>query len=190
MGKYISNDITLEEMSSQVTSGWERITNEQGKLNQLNIYRAALGLDSLSTVDKCRLHREEMDMIDPSVCKQYDDHNTTLIISVLSSIVGAGVVILVVYFLYKRYKAFQKIKIAHERQMESTLNEATRALRMLDYPLHLISAQDVRVCVINTELLVFFIVRYNLTGYFYLNVHSSLKGESCSSMRGCATLTV
>jgi len=142
MGKYISNDVTLEQMSSQVTSGWERITNEQGKLNQLNIYRAALGLDSLLTVDKCRLHREEMDMIDPSVCKQYDDHNTTLIIIVLSSIVGAGVVILVVYFLYKRYKAFQKIKIAHERQMESTLNEATRALRMLDYPLHLISAQD------------------------------------------------
>ncbi len=153
MGKYISYNITLDQMASQVTSGWVRITDEQGKLNQLEIYRAALGLDPLSTVDKCRLHREEMDMIDPSVCKQYDDDNTTLIIIVLSSLVGAGVVILVVYFLYKRYKAFQKIKIAHERQMESTLNEATRALRMLDYPLHLVSATDVRGREMNTELL-------------------------------------
>lgn len=145
MGKYISNDITLDQMSSQVTSGWEKITNEEGKLNQLDIYRAALGLDPLSTVEKCRLHREEMDTIDPSVCKQYDDDNTTLIIIVLSSIVGAGIFILVAYFSYKRYRAYQAIKKAHEQLMESTLNEATRALRQLDYPLHLVRADEVRV---------------------------------------------
>lgn len=94
MGKYIAADITLDELSRQVTAGWDKITNEEGKLNQLDIYRAALGEDPLSTVEKCRLHRVQMDTIDPSVCKQFDDDNTTLIIIVLASVVGAGVLIL------------------------------------------------------------------------------------------------
>jgi len=141
MGKYIANNITLDQLSTQVSNGWTKITADMGKLNQLEIYRAALGLDPLSTVEKCRLHRKEMDYIDPTTCKEADD-STTLIIIILSSIVGGGIVILVVYFSYKRYKAYQAIKKAHAQLMESTLNEATRALRELDYPLHLVRGDE------------------------------------------------
>ena len=141
MAKYISNDITLDELSAQVTDGWNKITEDEGKLNQLDIYRSALGLDSLSTVELCRLHREDMDKIDPSVCKE-DENNTTLIIIILASIVGGGILILVGYITYKRYKSYQAIKKAHEQQMEATLNEATKALRTLDYPLHLVRADE------------------------------------------------
>ena len=55
MAKYIANNITLDELSAQVTDGWNKITEDEGKLNQLDIYRSALGLDSLSTVELCRL---------------------------------------------------------------------------------------------------------------------------------------
>ena len=47
MGKYIANNITLDELSAQVTDGWNKITEDEGKLNQLDIYRSALGLFSL-----------------------------------------------------------------------------------------------------------------------------------------------
>jgi hypothetical protein len=82
-----------------------------------------------------------MDAIDPAICKEEVD-NSTLIIIILCSIVGAGVTGLVLYFLYKRYKSFQTMKKAHEQQMESILNEATRALRQLDYPLHLVRGDE------------------------------------------------
>ena len=141
MGKYIANNITLDELSAQVTDGWNKITEDEGKLNQLDIYRSALGLDSLSTVELCRLHREDMDKIDPSVCKE-DENNTTLIIIILASIVGGGILILIGYISYKRYKSYQAIKKAHEQQMEATLNEATKALQTLDYPLHLVRADE------------------------------------------------
>lgn len=141
MSKYIADDITLDELSTQVSEGWTKITADEGKLDQLDIYRAALGLDSLSTVELCRLHREEMDEIDPSVCKE-DDNNTTLIIIILASIVGGGILIIIAYISYKRYRSYKAIKKAHEQLMEATLNEATKALRTLDYPLHLVRADE------------------------------------------------
>jgi len=139
--KYVAGDITMDAMKENVIMGWNSATASYGKMNQLDNYRAALGLDSLSIVQKCRLHREEMDDLDPAVCMEAEDNSTTFII-VLFSILGAGILTLVVYFSYKRYKAYLAIKKAHEQLMESTLDDATRALRLLDYPLHLVRGED------------------------------------------------
>ncbi|KAL7516874.1 hypothetical protein ACHAWX_002366, partial [Stephanocyclus meneghinianus] len=139
--KYVAGEKSIEITKEETIAGWNNATAAYGKINQLDNYRAALGLDSLSTYQKCTLHRQEMDAIDPAICKEEED-NSTLIIIILCSIVGAGIIGLILYFWYKRYKSFQAMKKAHEQQMESTLNEATRALRQLDYPLHLVRGDE------------------------------------------------
>ena len=131
----------METTKKETYDGWNDVTQSYGLINQIDNYRATLGLNELSTVQKCSLHRSEMDAIDPAICAEAED-NSTLIIIILTSIVGAGIVGLIAYFSYKRYKTFQDIKKVHEQQMESTLNEATRALRQLDYPLHLVRGSD------------------------------------------------
>lgn len=139
--KYVAGETTMEEVKRETYEGWNDATDTYGKISQLDNYRSALGMDTLSTYQKCTLHREEMDAIDPAICKEAED-NSTLIIIILCSIVGAGILGIIIYFSYKRYKTFQAIKKAHEMQMEHTLNEATRALRQLDYPLHLIRGDE------------------------------------------------
>jgi len=139
--KYVSGESDMETVKEETIKGWNEATLVYGKINQLDSYRATLGLNELSTYQKCTLHRQEMDAIDPAICKEATDNSTTIII-VLCSLVGAGILALVLSFFYKRYKSFQAIKKAHEQLMESTLNEATRCLQQLDYPLHLIRADE------------------------------------------------
>jgi hypothetical protein len=139
--KYVAGEQDMETTKQETYEGWNDVTAKYGKINQVDNYRATLGLNELTTFQKCTLHREEMDAIDPAICKEAED-NTTLIIIILCSILGAGILGLVAYFSYKRYKSFQAIKKAHEQLMESTLNEATRALRQLDYPLHLVRGNE------------------------------------------------
>mmetsp|Transcript_5419 Transcript_5419/g.7092 ORF Transcript_5419/g.7092 Transcript_5419/m.7092 type:complete len:986 (+) Transcript_5419:173-3130(+) len=139
--KFVSNEIGMEAMKENVINGWNDATTTYGKLSQLDNYRAALGLDALSTVQKCRLHREDMDFNDPATCKEAED-NSTLVIIVLCSILGAAVLLAVFYFSYKQYKSYKAIKKAHEEHMEKTLNEATRCLRSLEYPLHLLRGDE------------------------------------------------
>jgi hypothetical protein len=139
--KYVAGEQDIEITKKETYDGWNDVTESYGLISQIDNYRAALGMDGLSDVQKCSLHRSEMDAIDPAICAEVEDNSTTIII-ILTSIVGAGIVGIVAYFSYKRYKTFQDIKKAHEQQMESTLNEATRALRQLDYPLHLVRGSD------------------------------------------------
>lgn len=139
--KYVAGEQDMETTKKETYDGWNDVTAAYGKINQIDNYRATLGLNELSTYQKCTLHREDMDAIDPAICAEEED-NTTLIIIILCSILGAGILGLVAYFSYKRYKSFQAIKKAHEQLMESTLNEATRALRQLDYPLHLVRGSE------------------------------------------------
>lgn len=84
----------------------------QGKLSQVQIYRASLGLDPLSEFDLCRLHREEMDDEDNTVCTKYDPKNqrtflnapkytataiVALVVSALSIIFTIGTTIGILY---------------------------------------------------------------------------------------------
>lgn len=139
--KYVAGEASMEETKQETIDGWNDATTVYAKINQVDNYRASLGLDALTTYQKCSIHREEMDAIDPAICAEEED-NSTMIIIILCSVVGAGILGIMIYFCYKRYQAFQAIKRAHEQQMESTLNEATRALRQLDYPLHLVRGDE------------------------------------------------
>ena len=97
---YMAGLISMEDLKATVTQGWNDATTVQGKLNQVQIYRASLGQDPLTESDMCRLHREEMDNEDNTVCTKYDpkssDESRTILIAVLVpvlAIIFAGTII-------------------------------------------------------------------------------------------------
>eukprot|EP00571_Detonula_confervacea_P002410 CAMPEP_0172315400 /NCGR_PEP_ID=MMETSP1058-20130122/25061_1 /TAXON_ID=83371 /ORGANISM="Detonula confervacea, Strain CCMP 353" /LENGTH=1336 /DNA_ID=CAMNT_0013029473 /DNA_START=176 /DNA_END=4186 /DNA_ORIENTATION=+ len=86
--QYMESTISMEDMKASVRQGWIDATTSQGKLNQVQIYRASLGQDPLSEFDLCRVHRAEMDNKDNTVCVKYDPQdsdssNSTILIAVL-----------------------------------------------------------------------------------------------------------
>ena len=102
--EYMEGAITIDEVKKKAVKGWNDATKSQGKINQVQIYRASLGLDGLTEFDLCQLHREEMDAVDNTVCVKYDPQesdssNTTILVAVLVPVcvlVLAGTII----FLY------------------------------------------------------------------------------------------
>ena len=46
------------------------------------------------------------------------------------------------YYAYKRYVTYRRIRKAHDQLMEATLNESIRSLHQLDYPLHLVRGDE------------------------------------------------
>lgn len=97
MLKYIANETTIVSLVNAVEIGWKEVTAEEGLLDQLDIYRSSLGLDSLSEVSLCRIHRALMDERDPSVCVKYDPAESQdkflILIVVLSIVVLIGLVV-------------------------------------------------------------------------------------------------
>ena len=83
---YMDGKISMEDMQASVRQGWEDATASQGKLKQVQIYRASLGLDGLSEFELCQLHREEMDKKDNTVCVKYDPQETSSSTTVLVAV--------------------------------------------------------------------------------------------------------
>lgn len=103
MLEYISGEIQIEELLVKVEQGWKEITDEVGKLGQLAVYRSSLGLEQLTEVEMCRLHRELMDEMDPSVCRKYDDSSEDTIL--LAVLIPVGVVfVAMLIFVYLERK--------------------------------------------------------------------------------------
>ena len=75
---YMEGAITMDEAKKKSVKGWNDATATQGKINQVQIYRASLGLDGLTEFDLCQLHREEMDAVDNTVCVKYDPHEVEM----------------------------------------------------------------------------------------------------------------
>lgn len=102
MERYINEEITVDDVVELTYKGWNEITDARDRLTQLEIYRSSLGLDVLSEVELCRVHRELMDERDPSVCRKYDDNNdSTLLMAVLIP-VGFLVLGLLVFIYFER----------------------------------------------------------------------------------------
>lgn len=104
--QYFDGLITIDELLMQVKEGWQKVNEEEGTLDQLEVYRSSLGLEQLAEVELCRLHRELMDERDPSICRKYDDTGeSTILVAVL---VPVGIIfcalLAVVYYERKRRK--------------------------------------------------------------------------------------
>ena len=109
--EYMDGTITIEEVKTSVYQGWENVTAARGLLPQLCNYWFSLGVDGLSEAELCRIHRPDMDMMDPTVCVKYDPKdtstNSTLLIAVLVPVcllISAGI-FLVLYIERKHRSA-------------------------------------------------------------------------------------
>jgi hypothetical protein len=107
--KLIDDEITLDEFIVKVSTGWEEINKQQGKLHQLKTYRASLGLDALTEVDLCRLHRDLMDQNDPNTCLKYDpsETNDATVPAVLAT-ASVVVISLILFIMYDRRRRDHK----------------------------------------------------------------------------------
>ena len=163
-------DKRYERFVGALDSRYDEVNNKAdgGALRQLYLWRGALDLspkkseaeicqdllavdntafddlDCLSVVkleDLCQSQKSDVEEYAPGTCNT-SNNNSTIIIAVLCSIVGAGILGFLIYFIYQKYQNFIKIKKGHEQLMEATLNEAIRALHELDYPLHLVRGDE------------------------------------------------
>ncbi len=84
---YMDGQTSMEDMQAGVCQGWEDVTAMKGKINQVQVYRASLGLDGLSEIDLCQLHCEEVDKQDSTVCVKYNPQeassSTTILVAIL-----------------------------------------------------------------------------------------------------------
>jgi hypothetical protein len=60
---YMNGDISMADVKKSVREGWEDATSAWGKLKQVQIFRASLGLDALLSTEVCRLHPKEIGAI-------------------------------------------------------------------------------------------------------------------------------
>ena len=107
MGQFINEEITEDDLVAKVAAGWEEISQQRGKLDQLETYRASLSLDKHSEVELCRLHRKLMDERDPSICQKYDptSSDTKLIAILVPITLFAIAIVIFVHLDRKRRKA-------------------------------------------------------------------------------------
>ena len=109
MKDFNSGSIDIDRLVERITTEWNRHTNQEGKLSQLEIYRAALGLDAHSEVDLCRLHRELMDQKDPSVCRKYDPFKISSNgAALLAAVSAVFTIVLVLLGLYARNERLRR----------------------------------------------------------------------------------
>eukprot|EP00439_Symbiodinium_sp_Y106_P058109 s2908_g8.t1 len=156
MRYYIADAISLEEVVRRVKAGWDSETQERGKLDQLAIYRATLGLDDLSDTcqqyfasflpadyDLCLLHRTEMDSRDPTICPPYfpddNDFYLTALIVILTLLVVSGILSGVAY-VHSTVQA--KKRLEKDEQLENTVLKGLSTVKELGYPMSVIRAKD------------------------------------------------
>lgn len=104
---FIAGSITMDNLLERVHKGWEEVHAQEGKLNQLEIYRASLNLDGLEDFLLCRHHRELMDERDPSICSKFDKDSSWVGISM-----GLAAGLAVIVALFFAFRAEQKRRSA------------------------------------------------------------------------------
>lgn len=163
-------DSRYDRFISELAKGIDDVNAQQngGALQQLLLWRGALDISPMKSKDEichdllasdtdafdklecinvvnlkdlCQSEKDVVEAYAPGTCKE-TSRATMIVIIVLCSIVGAGIVLGVAYFAYKRYVTYQRIRKSHEQLMEATLQESVRALHQLDYPLHLVRGDE------------------------------------------------
>jgi hypothetical protein len=150
MIKFINGEVSLDVLMQEVSAGWSEIHNLEGKLHQLETYRAALGLDAHSEVDLCRLHRDLMDQRDPSICRKYDpsESNSVVLPAVISSSAVIVVILIVFLLLERRHRAALETKKVDDMERDEIL-EVQKLV--YDDNLRVLIVRMVAVCVVVTS---------------------------------------
>ena len=96
--------------------------------------------DTPSEAERKKHLKNDVEEYMPGTCS---DNSTAIKVAIiLCSVLGAIILVGLVYIIYKRFQNYKNIKRAHEQLMEATLNESVRSLHQLDYPLHLVRGDE------------------------------------------------
>ncbi|CAK9074989.1 unnamed protein product [Durusdinium trenchii] len=144
MELYISGAVQRDEVLERVENGWMAETQRRGILDQLAIYRAALGLTPMEDPELCQLHREAMDRVDPAVCRRFDPVTEFYLIALiaLGSLLVAGTLCSCAIFVWHTNHAKKKLLKEKEANLDSTVTRGLATVSELGYPMAIISAQD------------------------------------------------
>lgn len=163
-------DERYERFINAVEAAYDAITTETSghRMGQLQRWRSSLNLpwrsdeelcvrlleigdfdhfdalDCASIVDLeelCQTHEERAEEYKPETCSAFNDNAIVAVIAV-SSVLGAAILAFLTWFFVNRYKKYRRITLAHEQLMEENLDEAMRAVRSLEFPLHLLRGSD------------------------------------------------
>lgn len=162
-------DARYDKFTKALNEEYDKVNSlqEGGALEQLYLWRGALDLspskskeeicqdllatdqdaftelgclDVVSLKDLCQSQKNDVEEYMPGTCS---DNSTAIKVAIiLCSVLGAIILVGLVYIIYKRFQNYKNIKRAHEQLMEATLNESVRSLHQLDYPLHLVRGDE------------------------------------------------
>ena len=123
-------ETTWDELKVKVYEEWNEISAAQGVLDQIDIYRASLGLDTHTEVESCQMNRELMDEKDPSVCRKYDasDSNNAILIGVLSAALVLMFAVVVFVVVDRRQRKSLRENMADEFGERDEIIEVERLI--------------------------------------------------------------
>lgn len=164
-------DSRYSKFIANLTAGLDVVNSQMngGALQQLILWRSALdispqlskeeicekllvsgdneGFNKLGCItvvalnDLCQSQKEDVEAYAPGTCKEAGK-SAIIAIIVICTLVGIAIFFGLVYYSYKRYITYQRIRKSHEQLMEATLYESIRSLHQLDYPLHLVRGDE------------------------------------------------
>lgn len=109
---FIDGELTLGNFVANALDGWNEVTEQRGKLDQLEIYRSTLGLDALSNVVLCRLHSDLMFEKDPALCgfgsEGSDSSDMTVVLVSILVPVFLVMILVQIFFNVKRQRSENK----------------------------------------------------------------------------------
>ncbi|CAK0892578.1 unnamed protein product [Prorocentrum cordatum] len=149
MKEYWAGTMSIDELVVQVTEGWKLISEDRGIIDQLQIYRATLGLEQISEYDLCQRFRSTMDSIDPRTCRQYDppeneDKTLETVMYAIGAVIGVGLVLSTVAWVAHTFIQKRRLQRQEEERQLQMIEDAVSAMRDLRFPMVVLQMKTFR----------------------------------------------
>jgi len=138
--EYWAGTKSVDELVVQVTEGWKLISEDRGIIDQLQTYRATLGLEQISEYDLCQRFRSTMDSTDPRTCRQYDppeteDNTLETVMYAVGAVIGVGLVLSMAAWVARTFIQKRRLQRQEEERQFQMIEDAVSAMRDLRFPM-------------------------------------------------------
>jgi len=138
--EYWAGTKNIDELVVQVTEGWKQISEDRGITDQLQTYRATLGLEQISEYDLCQRFRSTMDSTDPRTCRQYDPPETDnytleIVMYAVGAVFGVGLALYVAAWVARTFIQKRRLQRQEEERKLQMIEDALNAMRDMRFPM-------------------------------------------------------
>ncbi|CAK0853335.1 unnamed protein product [Prorocentrum cordatum] len=138
--EYWAGTKSAEELVVQVTEGWKSTSEDRGIIDQLQTYRATLGLEQISEYDLCQRFRSTMDSTDPRTCRQYDppeneDNTLEIVMYAVGAVIGVGLVLAMTAWVARTFIQKRRLQRQEEERQLHMIEDGMSAMRVLRFPM-------------------------------------------------------